>query len=92
MRNDSFELIRFVAGPYDGRAMPVPRPILREFELRVLPPDPSGCSAFYSLGDDGRFHYLPGGRGDRSSGDAAHAGHRSVRGTPPRGRATTMVD
>jgi hypothetical protein len=66
MERGSFEWIRFVAGPYDGRALPVPRPIMRELELRVLPPDPSGCSAFYSLGDDGRFHYHPGGRGDRS--------------------------
>jgi len=67
MESGSFELIRFVAGPYDGRALPVPRPILRELELRVKPLDPSGCSAFYSLGDDGRFHYHPSGRGDRST-------------------------
>ena len=66
MERGSFEWIRFVAGPYDGRALPVPRPIIRVLELRVLPLDPSGCSAFYSLGDDGRFHYQPGGRGDRS--------------------------
>ena len=68
MQSGSYELIRFVAGPYDGRALPVPRPILRELELRVLPPDAGGGSAYYSLGDDGRFHYQPGGRGDRSAG------------------------
>ena len=67
MDSGAFELIRFVAGPYDGKALRVPRPIVRELELRVKPRDPSGCSAFYSLGDDGRFHYHPGGRGDRSA-------------------------
>jgi hypothetical protein len=74
MDSGQFELIRFVAGPYDGKALPVPRPILRELEFRVKPRDPSGCSAFYSLGDDGRFHYHPGGRGDLTG--AGHAGSR----------------
>jgi hypothetical protein len=83
MATASFELIRFVAGPYDGRAMPVPRPILGDAELWVLPRDPSGCSAFYSLGDDGRFHYLPSGRGDRS-----RARGSAALGDPPQARAT----
>lgn len=53
------KFIQFIGGPYDGQALPVPQPILREAELRVLPRGPHGRSAFYALGDDGRFHYLP---------------------------------
>jgi hypothetical protein len=59
MESPPRELVPFIGGPYDGQALPVPHPISSEMELRVLPRSPSGDSAFYTLGEDGRFHYLP---------------------------------
>ena len=59
MKPQPRELVPFIGGPYDGQALPVPHPILPEMELRVLPRAPSAFSAFYALGEDGCFHYLP---------------------------------
>ena len=47
---------RFVGGKYDGGLLPVAEPVRPGLELRVRSLDPTGCSEFYVLEDDGCFH------------------------------------
>ena len=47
---------KFVGGKYDGGLLPVAEPVRPGLELRVRSLDPTGCSEFYVLEDDGCFH------------------------------------
>ena len=55
---------RFVGGKYDGGLLPVAEPVRPGLELRVRSLDPTGCSEFYVLEDDGCFHAQSPGAGD----------------------------
>lgn len=54
---------RFVGGKYDGGLLPVAEPVRPGLELRVRSLDPTGCSEFYVLEDDGCFHAQSPGSG-----------------------------
>ena len=47
---------KFVGGKYDGGLLPVAAPVRPGLELRVRSLDPTGCSEFYVLEEDGCFH------------------------------------
>jgi len=55
---------RFVGGKYDGGLLPVAEPVRPGLELRVRSLDPTGCSEFYVLEDDGCFHAQSPSAGD----------------------------